>query len=186
MTAQDLLARLVEALKRAGIPYMLTGSMASSMHGQPRASNDIDVVIAPTVEQLRSLKSLLPESEYYFDLDDALESLKRRQQFNVLDLSGGWKIDLIIQKSRPFSITEFDRRVEVDVQGLRLHTATAEDVVLAKLEWAKIGASKRQIEDAAGILKIRSAELDRNYIEHWVQDLALQEQWLDALRIAGP
>ena len=104
----------------------------------------------------------------------------------MLDLSGGWKIDLIIQKSRPFSITEFDRRVEVDVQGMRLHTATAEDVVLSKLEWAKVGASKRQIEDAAGILKIRSAELDRNYIEHWVQDLALQEQWLDALRIAGP
>jgi len=66
------------------------------------------------------------------------------------------------------------------------HSIHADRIVLAKLEWAKIGASKRQIEDAAGILKIRSAELDRNYIEHWVQDLALQEQWLDALRIAGP
>ena len=130
MSIQDLLARLVDALKRSSIPYMLTGSLASSVHGLPRASNDVDIVIAPTVEQLRSLKSSLPESEYYFNLADALDSLKRRRQFNVIELTSGWKIDFIIRKTRAFSVTEFERRLEINVQGVRLHVATAEDVVV--------------------------------------------------------
>src|SRR5438093_231758 len=68
MNVQDVLRRLADALNQAGIPYMLTGSLASSAHGMPRASNDFDLVIAPTPEQLRVLKTLLPEPQYYFDL----------------------------------------------------------------------------------------------------------------------
>src|SRR5439155_22993131 len=68
MNVQDVLRRLADALNQAGIPYMLTGSLASSAHGMPRASNDFDIVIAPTPEQLRVLKTLLPEPQYYFDL----------------------------------------------------------------------------------------------------------------------
>jgi hypothetical protein len=185
MSAQDLLARLVGALKQAGIPYMFTGSLASSVHGMPRASNDFDIVIAPAPEQLRILKTLLPESQYYFDLDDALETLKRKAQFNVIDLNSGWKIDFIIRKSRAFSNAEFDRRFEMEVEGLSLFMASAEDVIVAKLEWAKISASQRQIEDAAGILRIRFNDLDWNYIGGWVQELGLQGEWQKALQVAG-
>ena len=74
-------------------------------------------------------------------------------QFNVIDLATGWKIDFIIRKSRPFSETEFERRSEVHFEGLRLHIAQPEDVIIAKLEWAKRASSERQIEDVAGILK---------------------------------
>ena len=185
MNPQDLLARLVGALNQAGIPYMFTGSLASSVHGVPRASNDFDVVIAPTPEQLRFLKTLLPESQYYFDLDDALNTLKTRSQFNVIDLSSGWKIDFIIRKPRAFSLTEFDRRFEMKFEGLSLFMASAEDVIVAKLEWGKISASQRQIEDVAGILGIRFDEIDRNYIGRWVEDLGLENQWREALRAAG-
>lgn len=184
MIAQDLLTRLVKVLEQAGVPYMFTGSLASSVHGMPRASNDFDVVIAPSAEQLRVLKTLLPESEYYFDLNDALETLKRHRQFNVIDLNSGWKIDFIIRKSRSFSQTEFNRRFQMNIEGLSLFMASAEDVILAKLEWAKLGGSQRQIEDAAGILRIRSHELDRSYIEQWVKDLEVQNQWLQALEAA--
>src|SRR5262245_43993377 len=127
MKAQDLLARLSEALNQAGIPYMLTGSLASSVHGVPRASNDFDIVIAPTSGQLQVLKTLLPESQYYFDLDDALQMLKRERQFNVIDLTSGWKIDFIIRKARSFSIVEFNRRFQIDFEGLPLFMASAED-----------------------------------------------------------
>lgn len=185
MNPRDLLARLARALEKAGIPYMFTGSLASSVHGMPRASNDFDVVIAPLPEQLRSLKALLPESQYYFDIDDALDALKHMRQFNVIDLSSGWKIDLIVRKSRPFSLAEFDRRFQLEFEGLSLFMASAEDVLLAKLEWAKLGASERQIEDAAGILRIRSNELDRDYLERWVEDLGVEEQWHRAREAAG-
>ena len=185
MSTHDLFARLAGALDQAGIPYMFTGSFASSFHGTPRASNDFDLVMAPTPEQLRVLKTILPESEYYFDLDDALDALKRSRQFNIIDLSSGWKIDLIIRKPRPFSLSEFDRRFQINFEGLPIFMASAEDVILAKLEWAKLSRSERQIEDAAGILRIRANELDRTYIQRWIEDLHVEEQWSRALKVAG-
>lgn len=185
MTGQDIFRRIVEVLDRAGIPYMLTGSFASSYHGVPRATQDIDIVIAPTPEQLRALVGLLPHTEYYVDLDAALDAQRRQTQFNMVDFATGWKVDLIIRKSRPFSSVEFDRRTAIDLQGLRLFIASAEDVIVSKLEWANLGQSQRQIEDASGILRIRWGELDRAYIEHWVRELGLRPQWEAACRLAG-
>ncbi len=185
MTAEEVFRRVIGALEGAGIPYMLTGSFASSFHGMPRATQDIDIVISPTPDQLRALVRLFPESEYYIDEDAALDAERRQSQFNVIDFATGWKIDLIIRKSRPFSREEFDRRSVVDFGGMRLAIATAEDVLIAKLEWAKLGRSQRQIEDAAGILRIRSGELDREYVHKWVRQLNLQEQWEEACRAAG-
>ena len=185
MTAQDIFRRIVEVLDLAGVPYMLTGSFASSYHGAPRATQDVDIVIGATPDQLRSLVRLLPASEYYVDLDAALDAHRRQTQFNVVDFATGWKVDLIIRKSRPFSRTEFDRRMAIDFQGLRLFIASAEDVVVSKLEWAKLGQSQRQIEDVSGIIRIRWGELDRAYIEHWVRELGLHPQWEAACRLAG-
>lgn len=185
MTAEDVFRRVIGALEGAGIPYMLTGSFASSFHGMPRATQDIHIVISPAPDQLRALVRLFPESEYYSDEDAVLDAERRQSQFNVIDFATGWKIDLIIRKSRPFSPEEFDRRSVVDFGGMRLAIATAEDVLNAKLEWAKLGRSERQIEDAAGILRIRSGELDREYVHKWVRQLNLQEQWEEACRAAG-
>ncbi|MGH7563404.1 MAG: hypothetical protein ACREK5_03160 [Gemmatimonadota bacterium] len=176
---------MVGAFERADIPYMLTGSFASSYHGAPRATQDIDFVIAPTADQIRALVKLLPETEYYVDEDAALNAQKRQEQFNIIDFATGWKVDLIVRKSRPFSRQEFDRRGVVEFQGMKLSIATAEDVVVVKLEWTKLGESERHLEDAAGILRIRTGELDLGYIRQWVQQLQLAEQWETACRLAG-
>lgn len=185
MSQTEAIRRIVEALDRAGIPYMLTGSFASSYHGVPRASQDIDLVVAPSEAQLRLLIGLLPQNEYYADLGMALDAARRESQCNILDLVTGWKADLIFRKSRPFSMAEFDRRTEADVQGLRVFVATPEDVVLSKLEWAKKSDSQRQIEDAAGLLRARAADLDREYIARWVRELGLESEWRRACELAG-
>jgi hypothetical protein len=185
LTVQDVFHRIVAALERSGIPYMLTGSFASSYHGTPRSTQDIDIVIAPSLDQVHALIKQLPESEYYVDEEAAVDAQKRGGQFNVIDFATGWKVDLIVRKPRPFSRTEFDRRHFVEFQGLNLAIATAEDVVIAKLEWAKLGASERQVEDAAGILKVRAGLLDLDYLRHWVQNLGLEDQWKAACRAAG-
>jgi len=184
VTAQDVFRRVIGTLEQVGIGYMLTGSFASSYHGAPRATQDIDVVISPTPDQLRSLVALFSTTDYYTDLNAALDAQRREGMFNIIDLATGWKIDFIIQKSRPFSRAEFDRRSVVEVEGLRLSIATAEDVLIAKIEWAKLGGSERQIEDAAGIIRIRSEKLDRVYIQNWVRQLKLEEQWAAACRAA--
>jgi hypothetical protein len=82
-----------------------------------------------------------------------------------------------VRKDREFSVTEFDRRDTYEVDGMRLTLATAEDVLIAKLEWAKIGESDRQIIDAAGILEVQGNVLDFGYIEKWVDALDLRQQW---------
>lgn len=173
----ELFVRIRAALEAAAIPHMLTGSFASSLHGAPRATQDIDIVIAPTRHQLLALLAQFPDDEYYISRDAALEALARHEQFNVIDLATGWKIDFIIRKPREFSRAEFERRRPAELSGVALDVASAEDVLIAKLEWAKLGASARQIDDAAGILRLQGESLDRAYVERWVHALGLDEQW---------
>ena len=184
MTAPDVFRRVVRTLEAAGIPYMLTGSFASAYHAVPRATQDIDLVIAPSGEQLRELARAFSSPAYYCDLDAALEALDRESLFNVIDVGTGWKIDFIIRKSREYSRTEFTRRQLVTFEGLNLYIAAAEDVLLSKLEWAKLGESGRQLEDAAGLLRRRDDDLDRAYLEHWVERLRVGEQWETVQRLA--
>jgi hypothetical protein len=115
----------------------------------------------------------------------ALEAHKRQSLFKVIDLARGWKIDLIIRKSRAFSQEEFRRRQRVDLQNLPLYVASAEDVVVAKLEWSKLAQSHRHIEDVAGILRVRWESLDRAYLAKWIVELGLEKEWNDAQHAAG-
>jgi hypothetical protein len=96
LTLEALLSRLVPALQRAGIPYMLTGSVASSAHGMPRSTRDLDIVIAPTGAQLLALLREFPPDRYYADEQQALQALANRSQFNVIEFATGWKTDFII------------------------------------------------------------------------------------------
>lgn len=185
MNAAEVFRRITTALGQAGIPYMLTGSFASAYYGVPRSSQDIDLIIEATSAQLQTFLQLLPSGEYYADLEMALEARKRQSLFNVIDLLTGWKIDLIFRKSRPFSQEEFGRRQQVVVQGFSIFAASAEDVVLAKLEWAKQAQSRRHIEDVAGILRMRWDSLDHAYLEKWIVELGLPTEWKDARQAAG-
>lgn len=161
---------------------MVTGSFASSFHGIPRASQDIDLVVAPTADQLRDLVRSL--SDHYVNEKSAQEALRRKGMFNIIDPSTGWKADLIVRKDRPFSLEEFRRREAAEIAGMQVMVATPEDVILAKLEWAKAGGSSRQIDDAAGILRARGSALDHDYLERWVAELEVQGQWEEARRTA--
>ena len=182
MNVPESLRRCIAELNRAGIPYMLTGSFASAHYGVPRSTQDIDIVIEANEAQIRDLIRGLSGARYYVELDAALEAHRRESMFNVIDRETGWKIDLIVRKDRPFSREEFGRRQLV--QELSIFVASPEDVILAKLEWAKLGESQRQIEDAAAILRIQRDKLERSYLEKWIDGLGLAKQWGDAMRAA--
>ena len=175
--AEGAIRRALEALQRAGVPYMLTGSFASSFHGAPRTTQDIDIVIAPTLGSLQRLVSEFPQDQYYVSREAALQAYGSESLFNVIDLESGWKIDFIVRKSRPFSVEEFARRREAEVLGTNVTIASAEDVILSKLEWAKMAGSERQITDVAGILRTQGADIDVEYVERWVAVLGVQSEW---------
>ena len=180
--AGDFLARLASKLRDAGIPYMLTGSFASTYHGTPRTTQDLDLVIDPRPASLRALLASLSQDEYYVSEPAAIDALQRRGQFNVIDLVTGWKADLIVRKDRDFSREEFGRRQAGRVLDTPVFVATAEDTVLAKLEWARKGESERQLRDVAGVLAV-STDLDIEYIERWAGRLGLRELWQEVRKI---
>ena len=95
----------------------------------------------------------------------------------MIDMESGWKIDFIVRKSRPFSVEEFERRREAELLGTTVYIASAEDVILSKLEWAKMAGSERQIADAAGVLRTQGTDLDVEYVKRWVAVLGVQSEW---------
>lgn len=182
MNPGGVLRRVVGHLDDAGIPYMVAGSFASTFHGSPRTTHDLDVVIDPTSAQLATFVASLPETDFYVDADTARDALQRRAMFNVIDLASGWKLDLIIRKARPFSVEELARRQRGVVDGVEVYVATAEDVIVSKLEWAKLSGSDRQLQDVAGVLAVRGGEIDMAYVERWVAELGLEAMWARVLR----
>ena len=174
-----LLARIVELLDAAGLPFMVAGSFASTAHGLPRTTQDVDLVIdPPSYVALETFVRSLPEADYYVDRDAARDAFARRSMFNVIDLASGWKLDFILRKNRPFSRGEFARRTRLDLLGVPVFVTSPEDTIVAKLEWSKqAGGSERQRRDVAGILVTVGVALDREYVERWVMDLDLEDEW---------
>lgn len=175
---EETLRRLIGALERHGIPYMVTGSVASSYHGRPRVTHDADVVIDPTPLQLERLVADLDGDGFYVSPAGARAALEQRRQFNAIDTQHACKIDLIIRKDRPYSQEEFGRRQHVDLAFDRpVAMVTPEDAILSKLEWGQRGGdSERQLRDAAAVLEINPS-VDRAYIERWAAELGVSELW---------
>lgn len=188
MTSErETLLVLLRHLDDLGIPYMVSGSLASSYHGRPRSTHDADVIVDPNAEQLTALVQRLLDAGIYVDSRRAHDSLLLRSQFNAIDPHSGFKLDLIVRKSRPFSQEEFARRQRVELSpGVEAVLSSAEDTILAKLEWSrKAGRSERQIEDAAGVLAVNPG-LDRAYVERWARELGVLDLWQEILGQGSP
>lgn len=177
----DFLGRLTGILDSLSLPYMLAGSVASTFHGVPRTTQDVDLVVELNLRSMKALLAAFDPDTYYVSDIAATDALRRGGQFNIIDMETGWKADLIVRKRRPFSLAEFERRISVELLGRRVWIATAEDVVISKLEWGAKGIPDRQIRDVVGVLTTRSESLDVRYIEGWVEELGLNELWRRAL-----
>ncbi|MGQ0646226.1 MAG: hypothetical protein ACT4P7_01575 [Gemmatimonadaceae bacterium] len=177
MNGEALLRAMAEALRESRIPFMLTGSVASAYHGAGRATMDVDFVIDPDPVQLEVFLRRVAASGVYLSVEAAREALTHRTMFNVVDPESGWKADLIIRKGRAFSEGEFARRQPIEFFGVPVDVASLEDVVLSKLEWAKLGGSARQLDDVRALLALRRGEVDLAYVLPWVEALGLQKEW---------
>jgi len=175
-----LLADVIGRLDRAGIAYMLTGSLASTYHGEPRATRDLDLVIDPAPDALERLVDGLEADGFHVDREAARTALRDRTQFNAIG-EAATKIDFIIRKDRPFSVEEFGRRRRVELLGTSGFIATAEDLIVAKLEWAAQTGSERQRRDIAGMLAVAGNAIDEAYLMRWITALGLTDAWTDVI-----
>lgn len=184
MTQADFLNLIGQRLEIAGIPFMVVGSHASSLHGIYRATNDVDIVIDPTPAQLKQFIDSLGE-DIYVSAEAAEDALCRRAMFNIIDFANGMKADLIVRKERPFDSEQLRRKRLGTVGGFTVPVASAEDIILAKLEWYRITPSDRQWQDAFNVAVVQWPNLDRVYLRHWAAELGLATELEELLRQAG-
>lgn len=172
---EEVLSEVAARLEQCGIDYMIVGSFASNLHGKPRTTHDADMVIEIDTPRLEKLAQALGD-DFYFDVEATRDAIKKNIMSNVLHYESGLKIDLFVRKNRAFSRSEFQRRLQKDfLLGRPCWFATAEDTLLAKLEWSKMGASERQYEDAVNIAKVQGENLDRDYVHRWAPELQVDD-----------
>jgi hypothetical protein len=172
VTQEEVIGRVVGFLVQLRIPYMVAGSFASNLHGVPRMTQDADLVIdADEAAAVRLVRALA--ADFYASEDAAREAVRLQRMFNAIHLDTGFKIDLVIKKRRPFSDEELRRREPGPLAGRQVDFATAEDTILMKLEWARLGDSERQFGDAVGIIRVQGERLDWPYLERWAATLGL-------------
>jgi len=170
MIPEEVLKIVVEKLEECGIAYMIVGSFASNVHGKPRTTHDADMVVEidePSIEKFAQALG----NDFYFDVEAAKDAVKKIFVCNALHYDTGLKIDFFIRKNRAFAISEFRRKELEDLLGRPCWFATAEDTLLAKLEWSKMGESERQFNDAVNIAKVQKQNLDFAYLHRWADDL---------------
>lgn len=190
MNILDALGPVVDALEELGVPYHIGGSIASSAQGFARSTLDADLVadlkpehISPFVESL--------QVTYYIDADMIMDAIAHQSSFNLIHLPTMFKIDVFIPKGKPFDRLAFRRAYKDtldDAPNARpFYLASAEDIVLRKLQWYKAGGevAERQWSDVLGVLKVQGAALDLPYLQQWAGELEVESLLASALAEAG-
>jgi hypothetical protein len=178
MSQQELLKHVVQALTAAGIEYMVTGSVVSSLQGEPRASHDIDLVVLMAPDAVRKLVAAFPPPDYYLSEQSMLDAVRQKSMFNLLRLTDGEKVDFWLLTDGPFDRSRFSRRRVEAVFGMQLSVSAPEDTILIKLHWAKLsGGSEKQFTDALRVFEVQGGSLDLDYLNRWAKQLAIDDLW---------
>ena len=178
----ELLQKVAGVFERNQIEYFVTGAMASVAYGEPRLTNDIDIVAAISEEHIPGLLGAFPPDEFYASEEVIKDAIRNQGQFKIIHPSSGLKLDVIIRKDTEFDRSRFSRIRRIQpAESYQANFASPEDVIIKKMEYYKEGGSEKHLRDITGILKVGGDEIDRAYIDRWVQRLNLIEIW-DAVR----
>mgnify|MGYP001029269398 CR=1 FL=1 len=183
------LAALKAGLEQVGIEYMVVGSLASSVHGLPRATRDADLLVLMDRGHAARLAEALG-SAFYMSEEAAKDAIVHGTSFNAIHEETFFQVDLFVMKPSPFNQLQLERRqyIALDPNGeIVFPFQSAEDTILSKLDWFRQGneVSERQWQDVVGILRTQGAQLDREYLRRWAASIgvdgllqrALEECW---------
>jgi len=180
---------VIDVLDALGVPYLIGGSLASAVHGVLRATMDTDLVADLRLEHAEPLARALGGT-FYVDAESIREAVLHESSFNVIHLETMFKVDVFVVKKRPFHRSQMERRIAQVIATdpeRTAYVATAEDTILAKLEWYRMGGSvsERQWRDVLGVMKVQADRLDVTYLRHWGAQLNVLDLLERALTEAG-
>ncbi|MFH0940086.1 MAG: hypothetical protein V1899_12525 [Planctomycetota bacterium] len=175
MSQPELVRALVKALVDSGTEYMLTGSVVSSLQGEPRASHDIDVVVHLSSDHVKKLITAFPSEDFYVNEDAVREAVKRSAMFNIISLKEQEKLDFwMLRDDDAYDRSRFSRKHMVALMGTRANVSLPEDTILYKLRWAVLsGGSEKQFGDALRVYEVQFRNLDMAYLDHWAVPLGV-------------
>lgn len=185
----EVTLRVTAVLEKLGIPYVIGGSLASTLHGMIRTTQDSDIITEMGLQHIEPFVSML-QNEFFVDEEMIANAIQRNSSFNILHRETMFKVDIFIPSLRPFQQSQFARAqrqaFELD-EEMRANFASAEDTILAKLEWYRLGGetSERQWRDILGIFKTRAGELDLAYLKKWAKDLDVADLLARARKESG-
>ena len=178
MVLSEFLEKVKTFFEAQNIPYLVTGSVASIAYGEPRLTNDIDIVAGIQRRHVAALVAAFPPGEFYVDEEAVVEALRNRGQFNIIHPASGLKVDVIVRQNTPFDDSRFARSRRISTApSLEAEFASPEDVMIKKMEYYKKGGSEKHLRDITGILRVAGDTVDREYIATWVQRLGLKDVW---------
>ncbi len=186
MEPPELLQHIVECFETLNISYFITGAVASIAYGEPRLTNDIDVVADISERDVPRLKSCFPDDEFYFDEEAAEKAVRRRFQFNIIHPASGLKIDVMVSKKDEFDLSRFQRirRIKA-LEDTTANFASPEDVILKKMEYYAEGGSEKHLRDISGMIKISGEIMDFAFISYWAGKLGLGDIWEEVQKRAS-
>lgn len=176
----EVLKDVTRRLDRAGLSYMITGSMAANFYTVPRMTRDIDIVVELAEADLGSFIPLF-EADFYLDPQTVRDAVKHQGMFKLIQNEYVVKIDFIVRKDSPYRPREFSRRRKVGVDGQSFYLVAPEDLILSKLEWAKDSRSEIQLLDVRNLLN-SVKRLNRRYLTRWSKELGIEALYREVCR----
>jgi hypothetical protein len=187
MSQLQLLETVLLVLNNSKIDYMLTGSIVSSLQGEPRATHDVDIIVNIQHLSVQNLINAFKPPRFYLSEESIKEALAHNTMFNLIDTTEGDKIDFWMLTAEPFDQSRFKRKYEEHIYGFAMIVSSAEDTILSKLKWAKLsGGSQKQFTDALRVYEVQFDDLDINYIDDWANKLMVTEIWNELKQQAEP
>lgn len=176
----EVFQSIIQRFEDADISYMVVGSVASIVYGEPRMTKDMDLVIDIRIQDVSKLEKFFPFKDFYCPPSEILNAeVSERGQFNLIHHNSGLKIDIMVRKNSDHAVEEFKRRKRVPFwANFQAYLASPEDVIIKKLDFYRSGRSFKHLTDIRGILA--QTPIDLAYMQHWIQKLGLQAEWLEA------
>jgi len=187
MEPSELLRYFSRALEHLGLRYFVTGSVATIFFGEPRFTNDIDIVVDLPPNRITALCQAFSGNDFYISEEAVRKAVARKGQFNIIHPSSGLKVDVMVPSEDAFNRSRFARvrrlRPASDYEAV---FASPEDVILKKLEYHREGGSEKHLRDIAGILKVSGEQIDLPYLAEWSSRLGLADLWAKVRAAAAP